>query len=83
LAVETFLVRLKDNASSTDVKYFFSVIAQIDGRIEMCGGNRKVVIATFDNSYTEKIRRIRCVNLVGGVTFRGGKVKKKEALIKK
>jgi hypothetical protein len=77
MPVETFLVRLRNNASSQEVKYLFAIIAQINGRVEMYSGDGKVIIASFDHSYIEKIRRIPCVNLVGGVTFRGGPKEKK------
>lgn len=77
MSKETFLIRLINKASNQDINYLISIVTQINGRVEMYCNNSKVIIATFDNSYKEKIMRIRCVKLVGGVTFRGLKRYKK------
>ncbi|KYK33838.1 MAG: hypothetical protein HXS46_14180 [Theionarchaea archaeon] len=68
MATENFLVVLKEDCSLQATRKIISVIKDIGGRVEIITGGGKAVVATFDNAFAEKIRRLPYVKLVGGVT---------------
>lgn len=69
MALESFLVILKESVSPQDVDRIVSIIKNIGGKVEIITGKGKAIIATFDNSFAERVRRLSYVKLVGGVTI--------------
>ena len=70
MALENFLVVLKESVSPQDTDRVVSIIKNIGGRVETIIGQGKVIIATFDNSFADEMRRLSYVKVVGGVTIR-------------
>ena len=69
MALERFLVVLKESVSPQATDEVVSIITNIGGKVEMVLREQKVIIATFDNSFTDRIRKATSVKLVGGVTI--------------
>jgi hypothetical protein len=80
MALESFLVVLKENVSPQATDRVVSIIKNIGGRVEIIIGQGKVIIATFDNSFTDGIRKLSYVKLVGGATIRKRKIMRKQII---
>ena len=78
MASENFLVTLKENVSPQATDRIVSIIKNLGGKVEIITDEGKTIIATFDNSFAERIRRLPYVKLVGGVTIRKRKVTRKQ-----
>ena len=68
MALENFLVVLKDGVSPQTIDRIVSIINNLSGKVEIITGQGKVIIATFDNSFVDRIKKLPYVKLVGGVT---------------
>ncbi|AKB69099.1 hypothetical protein [Methanosarcina mazei] len=69
---ETYLIKVTDNATAFQVQKLLKLVLETGGRIEMVAG--KTLIASFDSSYAELIRKTEGVALAGGINFRGRKI---------
>ena len=69
MALESFLIVLNDNVSLKATEKLLSTIVGHGGTINIVIGQGKALVATFDNSLAEGIRRVPCVKLLGGVTI--------------
>lgn len=78
MALESFLVVLKGNVSLQDTNRVVSIIKNLGGKVEIFTGQGKIIIATIDNSFAERIRRLPYVKLVGGVTIGKRKLIRKQ-----
>lgn len=74
MAFETYLISLEDNATPQELELILRTINRIGGKVNMAAKN--FIIATFDNAHADTIRRQSAVKLVGGVNFKGRKVRK-------
>ena len=68
MALENFLVILKDDVSPQNIDKVVTLINSLNGKVEIITGQRKAIIATFDNSFIDRIKKSPYVKLVGGVT---------------
>jgi len=76
LVVETYLIRLREDASDADKRNIIRAINGVGGRIESILNNGTVLIASLDNGFVDLLRGHHLVTLVGGVSFRGRKIRK-------
>jgi hypothetical protein len=76
MVMETYLVRLRDNVSKDEIKSVELMINRCGGNIEAVVKNGIVLIASFESSYVDIIRNLSSVELVGGVVFKGRKLKR-------
>lgn len=67
MALERFLVVLEEGVSPQTTTRIVSIIENLGGRVEIVTGQAKAIVATFDNSFAERVRRLPYVKLVGGV----------------
>ena len=77
MALENFLVALREDYPHA-TEMIRDAIGNVGGRIELVAVDRRAVVATFDNSFVEKIRKLPYVKLVGGVTVRKREVVRKK-----
>ena len=77
MALENFLVVLREDYPHA-TEMIRDVVRNVGGRIELIAGDRRAVVATFDSSFAEKIRKLPYVKLVGGVTVRKREVVRKK-----
>ena len=76
MAVETFLIRLRDGATRRDTDRVVNYVQVHGGRVEALLKGGSVVIGALDNSLVENVRSLPSVALVGGVNFKGRKIRK-------
>ena len=76
MVVETYLIRLREDASDADKRNIIRAINGVGGRIESILNNGTVLIASLDNGFVDLLRGHPLVTLVGGVSFRGRKIRK-------
>lgn len=69
MTLERFIIVLKESVSPQATDRVVSIIKNIGGRVEIIIGQGKGIIATFDNSFLDDIRKLPYVKLVGGVTI--------------
>ena len=62
-----------------DKRKIITVVRNIGGRLEASLKNGAVLIASFDNGYVEFFRGHPLITLIGGVTFKGRRVRKTTA----
>lgn len=74
MPVETFLIKIAENASALQIQGILNVVIGAGGRIEMVAG--KTIIASLDSNYAELVKKTPGVALAGGINFRGRKVPK-------
>ena len=74
MVFETYLISLDNNASPTELEQILRTLERIKGKINMVA--QKSIIASFDNAHVDTIRSKTGVKLVGGINFKGRKVKK-------
>lgn len=76
MTAETFLIRLRDGATRNDADRVINYVQANGGRVEALLKDRSVVIGFMDRSLAEKVRSLSSVALVGGVIFKGRKIRK-------
>lgn len=76
MVVETYLIRLRDDTSDADKRNIIRAINGVGGRIESILKNDSVLIASLDNEFVNLFRGHPLVTLIGGVAFRGRKIRK-------
>lgn len=76
MVVETYLIRLKNDTSAADKQNIIRAIMNVGGRIESILNNDTVLIASLDNEFVEIFRGHPLITLVGGVAFKGRKIRK-------
>ncbi|MDK2832917.1 MAG: hypothetical protein PWP63_4 [Methanolobus sp.] len=74
MPVETHIIRVADNATLSQVEGILRSLLGIGGKVEIVV--QKSIIATFNSDHIDLIRKKQGVMLVGGVNFRGRKVRK-------
>lgn len=74
MPVESHLISIKDNATPSQVESILKTLISIGGKVDVIVS--KSIIATFNGDYAELIKRKPGVRLVGGVNFRGRRVRK-------
>ena len=74
MVLETFLISLDDGVSPIEVEHIVKALGRVGAEINMVA--KKSILASFDNSYVDVIRKKTGVKLVGGVNFKGRKVRK-------
>ncbi|MFY1111919.1 MAG: hypothetical protein AB3K77_09605 [Methanosarcinaceae archaeon] len=74
MSVESHMIRISDNASQPQIQEVLKTVVGVGGRIEMVAG--RIIIASFDSAYAGAIKKKKGVALVGGVNFRGRKIRK-------
>lgn len=78
MALESFLVVLKESVSPQATDRVVSIIKNFGGKVEIIIGQGKTIIATFDNSFAERIKGLPYVKLVGGITIGKRKLIRKQ-----
>jgi len=78
MALESFIVALKEDSSPQDTDRVVSIINNLNGKVGIITAQRKIIIATFDNSFAKRIRKLSCIKLVGGVTIGKRKLVRKQ-----
>ena len=76
MVVETFLIRLRAGATRRDTDRVIDYVRVHGGRVEALLKGGSVVIGVLDNSLAENVRSLPSVALVGGVNFKGRKIRK-------
>lgn len=74
MVIETYLISLNDDISREEIEKILRTITSLGGNINMAV--KKNIIASFDNNYVDIIRKKTGVKLVGGINFKGRKVRK-------
>lgn len=74
MVVETFLISLNNSVSQTEVEHILKILSSLGGNVNMVVSRN--IIASFDSAHVDTIRKRPGVKLVGGINFRGHKVKK-------
>lgn len=74
MAYETYMIKVKENVTCYQIQSIFKVILELGGRIEMVAG--KIIIASFESSYSELVKKTPGVELAGGINFKGRKIPK-------
>ena len=72
--LETYLISLDDGISQPEIENILRTLINLKGNVNMV--MKKGIIASFDSDYVDTIRKKSGVKLVGGVNFRGHKVRK-------
>lgn len=67
MAIESFLVVLREGASSQATDSVSAAISDAGGRIQLTAAQGRVIITTFEGSVADAIRKLPHVKLVGGV----------------
>jgi hypothetical protein len=76
MATETYLVRLREIVSRDEIKFVESKINGSGGNIEAILKNGIVLIISLESSRVDVIRSLPSVELVGGVVFKGRKLRR-------
>ncbi|MDO9517284.1 MAG: hypothetical protein Q7J10_04450 [Methanosarcinaceae archaeon] len=74
MVLETFIISLNDGVSPIEVENIVKTLGRVRAEITMIA--KKSIIASFDSSYVDVIRKKNGVILVGGINFRGRKIRK-------
>ncbi|MCC4771273.1 hypothetical protein FXV91_14205 [Methanosarcina sp. DH2] len=74
MPIETYLIKVAENATALQVQGILKVVLGSGGRIEMVAG--RTIIASLDSSSAELVRKTQGVALAGGINFRGRKIPK-------
>jgi hypothetical protein len=72
MPIETYLIKVAENATALQVQGILKVVLGTGGRIEMVAG--RTIIASLDSNSAELVRKTQGVALAGGINFRGRKV---------
>ena len=76
MAVETFLIRLREDASAVDARKVVAAVRNVGGRVEAVLKDGAVIIASLESGYSDALRSLPPVALVGGVVFRGREIRR-------
>ena len=76
MAVDTFLIRLREGATRRDTDRVINYVQVHGGRVEALLKEKAVVIVSMDRSLAENVKNLPSVALVGGVFFKGRKIRK-------
>ena len=74
MVLETYLISLNDSTSPTEVEHILKTLSSLGGNVNMVA--KKSIIASFDSAHVDIIRKKQGVKLVGGINFKGRKVRK-------
>lgn len=74
MVIETYLISLNDDISRVEIENILRTLTRLGGNINM--DVKKNIIASFDSNYVDIIRKKTGVKLVGGINFKGRKVRK-------
>lgn len=74
MVLETYLISLNDSTSPTEVEHILKTLTSLGGNVNMVV--KRSIIASFDSAHVDIIRKKRGVKLVGGINFKGRKVRK-------
>ncbi|MBW6517628.1 MAG: hypothetical protein K0A89_03900 [ANME-2 cluster archaeon] len=74
MVLETFFISLDTNTSPAELEQILRTLEMIHGTINMVA--QQSIIASFDNAHVNIIRNKRGVKLVGGINFKGRRVRK-------
>lgn len=74
MAFEIYLISLKDNATPSELEQILRTLKRMGGKENMVAKN--CIIASFDNAYVDVMRKLSGVKLVGGVNFKGRRIRK-------
>jgi hypothetical protein len=74
MVLETYLISLNDSISSTEVEHILKTLTSLGGNVNMVV--KRSIIASFDSAHVDIIRKKQGVKLVGGINFKGRKVRK-------
>ncbi|MBE0521696.1 MAG: hypothetical protein IBX39_05450 [Candidatus Methanoperedenaceae archaeon] len=74
MVIETYLISLNDDISQVEIENILRTLTSLGGNINMAV--KKNIIASFDSNYVDIIRKKTGVKLVGGINFKGRKVRK-------
>ncbi len=74
MVLETYLISLNGSISSTEVEHILKTLTSLDGNVNMVV--KQSIIASFDSAHVDIIRKKQGVKLVGGINFKGRKVRK-------
>ena len=75
MALETYLITLKNDINPSQTEQVLKTLTLIGGQINMVV--KRSIIASFDSSHVDTMRKITGVKLVGGVQFRKRTVNKR------
>lgn len=75
MVFETYLITLKNDINPSQVEQVLRTLTLIGGKVNMVV--KRSIIASFDSSHVDTIRKRPGVKLVGGVKFRKRTVKKR------
>lgn len=74
MVLETYLISLNESTSPTEVENILKTLTRLGGNVNMVV--KRSIIASFDSAHVDFIRKKRGVKLVGGINFKGRKVRK-------
>ena len=75
MVFETYLITLKNDINPTQAEQVLRTLTLIGGKVNMVV--KRNIIASFDSSHVDTIRKRPGVKLVGGVKIRKRTVKKR------
>ena len=74
MVLETYLISLNDSTSPIEVEHILKTLTRLGGNVNMVA--KRSIIASFDSAHVDIIRKKQGVKLVGGINFKGRKVRK-------
>ena len=74
MVLETYLISLDNSTSPTEVEHILKTLTSFGGNVNMVV--KGSIIASFDSAHVDIIRKKQGVKLVGGINFKGRKVRK-------
>ena len=74
MVLETYLISLNDTTSPNEVEHILKTLTSLGGNVNMVV--KRSIIASFDSTHVDIIRKKQGVKLVGGINFKGRKVRK-------
>jgi hypothetical protein len=74
MVFETYLISLNDSISPTEVEYILKTLTSLGGNVNMVV--KSSIIASFDSAQVDIMRKKPGFKLVGGINFKGRKVRK-------
>ncbi len=74
MVLETYLISLNNSISPIEVEHILKTLTRLGGNVNMVV--KRSIIASFDSAHVDIIRKKTGVELVGGINFKGRKVRK-------
>ncbi|MBC2708368.1 MAG: hypothetical protein HF977_11740 [ANME-2 cluster archaeon] len=74
MVLETYLISLNYSTSPGEVEHILKTLTGLGGNVNMVV--KQSIIASFDSAHVDIIRKKQGVKLVGGINFKGRKVRK-------